>query len=82
MKLSANNKAAVVFDKRALLFGLLLSGLMSLIVSGVTTLRTIGLIDAMPRLWLSAWLFSWLVAFPCVTLLAPLVRRIVQRVLP
>ena len=62
------------------LFGLLLSGLMSLFVSGIATLRAIGLVEDFPGLWMSAWVSSWLVAFPTVLVVAPVVRRIVARV--
>jgi uncharacterized membrane protein len=63
-----------------LIFGLLLSGLMSLLVSGIATLRAVGFVPQLPALWLGAWLSSWLVAFPVVLVVAPLVRRIVARV--
>lgn len=60
------------------LFALLLSGLMSFIVSGVALMRNLGNIpDA--TLWIHAWLASWLVAFPAVIVIAPLVRKIVSR---
>ena len=59
-------------------FGFVLSALMSLIVSGISTVRTAGLIDTLPSLWLGAWLMSWLVAFPVVLVVAPMARRIVQ----
>jgi hypothetical protein len=62
-----------------LLFGFVLSALMSLIVSGIATVRTAGLIDNLPSLWLGAWLMSWLVAFPVVLIVAPMARRVVQR---
>ena len=60
------------------LFALLLSGLMSFIVSGVALMRNLG---DMPNatLWINAWLASWLVAFPAVILIAPVVRKIVSR---
>lgn len=61
------------------LFGLLLSGMMSAMVSGIATLRAAGLSEALPRLWLEAWLFSWAVAFPAVLVLAPFTRRVVAR---
>lgn len=61
------------------LFGFVLSALMSLIVSGISTVRTAGLIDNLPALWLGAWLMSWLVAFPVVLIVAPMARRVVQR---
>ena len=63
-----------------ILFGLLLSGLMSLIVSGIATLRAIGPVDGFTGLWMSAWISSWLVAFPSVLVIAPFVRRMVARV--
>lgn len=62
-----------------ILFGFLLSGLMSLVVSGIATLRAIGFVDGFPGLWMSAWASSWLVAFPTVLVVAPVVRRLVGR---
>jgi len=59
------------------LFGLVLSALMSLIVSCIATLRNAGLADGFVTLWLGAWLPSWLVAFPTVLFVAPLARRLV-----
>ncbi|MEM0947603.1 MAG: DUF2798 domain-containing protein [Pseudomonadota bacterium] len=61
------------------LFGLFLSGLMSLIVSGISTLRVTGLSPEFPALWLSGWLTSWAVAFPTVLVVAPLARKLVDR---
>lgn len=63
----------------AYLFGLLLSGFMSFIVSGIATWRVTGVTDAFPTTWISSWLSSWLVAFPTVLVVAPVVRRIVDR---
>ncbi len=62
-----------------ILFGFLLSGLMSLVVSGIATVRALGLVDGFPALWMSSWMSSWLVAFPTVLVVAPLVRRMVTR---
>ena len=62
-----------------ILFGFLLSGLMSLVVSGIATLRAIGFVDGFPGLWMSSWASSWLVAFPTVLVVAPFVRRVVAR---
>jgi Protein of unknown function (DUF2798) len=58
-------------------FGFVLSGLMSLMVSGIATIRTVGMIDGFVDLWVRAWLPSWLMAFPVVLVIAPLTRRIV-----
>ena len=61
------------------LFALLLSGLMSLLVSGVATLNAVGPVDGFAAKWLGAWLGSWAVAFPAVMVVAPFVRRVVAR---
>lgn len=63
-----------------LVFGALLSGFMSLIVSGIATARALGLPPDFLARWLSAWLAAWTVAFPAVLVVAPMVRRIVARV--
>lgn len=62
-----------------ILFGLILSGLMSLIVSGLSTLRALGLVEGVFGLWMGNWAASWAVAFPTVLVVAPLTRRIVGR---
>lgn len=59
------------------LFGLILSGLMSLLVSGISTWRAAGLEAGFAGLWIRAWLTAWLVAFPVVLVIAPLARRAV-----
>lgn len=59
------------------LFGFVLSALMSLVVSGIATLRNSGPVDGFVGLWLGAWLPSWLVAFPVVLVVAPVARRLV-----
>lgn len=63
-----------------ILFGLILSGCMSLIVSGIATWRAVGLPPGIVALWLTAWLNAWLIAFPSVLLIAPLTRRFVASV--
>ena len=59
------------------LFGLLLSGMMSCIVSGIATLRVLGWDVGFFANWMSSWSFSWLVAFPVVLIVAPITRRFV-----
>lgn len=63
------------------LFGLVLSGLMSFVVAGISTLRATGLVPGFPSMWIAAWLTAWLFAFPIVLFVAPVARRLVQRVL-
>ena len=58
-------------------FGFVLSALMSLVVSGISTVRTASLIEGFGNLWIGAWLPSWLIAFPIVLVVAPVARRLV-----
>ena len=60
------------------LFGFILSGVMSLLVSGIATYRASGPTDQFPALWASAWITAWVIAFPVVLLVAPLARRAVN----
>lgn len=63
-----------------ILFSLILSGLMSFMVSGLTIFRTTGLIDGFMMNWIGAWVFAWAIAFPTILVVAPIARRIVARV--
>jgi hypothetical protein len=56
---------------------LIISIFMSCIVSGISTLKSIGLIAGFISAWMSAWAASWVVAFPTLILILPVVRRIV-----
>ncbi|HET9617455.1 MAG TPA: DUF2798 domain-containing protein [Pseudolabrys sp.] len=58
-------------------FGFVLSALMSLVVSGISTVRTAGMIEGFGNLWIGAWLPSWLIAFPIVLIVAPVARHVV-----
>lgn len=61
------------------LMPLLLSVMMTFIVSGVATLRGIGLAPDFFTIWMQAWGLSWLVAFPTMLVVLPIVRRIVVK---
>jgi hypothetical protein len=61
-------------------FGLLLSGMMSFIVSGISTALAVGVHGDFPLQWLSAWAPSWAIAFPSVLVVAPFVQRILARI--
>ena len=63
-----------------LVFSFLLSILMSCLVSGVAVLNTAGLGDGFSKLWMTAWFKSWIVAFPAISILAPLTRRFVAKI--
>lgn len=62
---------------QAIVMPLVLSALMSGIVSFVSTAAGNGFQPDILALWVRAWAFSWLVAFPSLLLVLPLVRRIV-----
>jgi len=62
------------------LFGFLLSGMMSFVVSGIATLGAMGFVEGFTFSWITSWLGSWAVAFPVVLIVAPFVRRIVALV--
>lgn len=61
------------------LFGLVLSGVMSLLVSGISTFRVVGLHDGFVMIWARAWITAWLLAFPVALVVAPVARRVVDR---
>ena len=52
---------------------------MSCVVSGVSVLNTAGFVDALFGLWMNAWFKSWIVAFPSVSIIAPLVSRVLDK---
>jgi hypothetical protein len=62
-----------------ILFGLILSGIMSGIVTLVVAVKNFGFglhaLDA----WVPSWSFSWPVAFVVVLVVGPLVRRLVAK---
>lgn len=62
-----------------LLFGFVLSGVMSLVVAAVSTAVGHGVTGGeFLSLWVRSWLTARLVAFPVVLVAAPLARRLVR----
>lgn len=64
-----------------LTFSFFLSGMMSFLITGVATFRAIGLSANLLHIWVTAWPLSWLIAFPAVTVVAPIARRMSKLVL-
>ena len=60
-------------------FGFLVSGMMSCLASFVATVKALGFVDNLLGLWLPAWFLAWAVAFPTILVVAPFVRRFVDR---
>jgi len=60
--------------------GFILSGIMTLVISGISTFMALGLTAVALRAWPIAWLSSWVIAFPTVLVVLPIVRRLVARI--
>lgn len=58
------------------LFGFLVSGVMSLLVSAVAMLRAVGMTAGFHDAWMGAWLPSWAVAFAAILFVVPMVQRV------
>ena len=61
-------------------FALLLTGCMTFVVSGVTTLINIGLPADFLWRWGRAWLPTWAIAYPVMLVLRPVVQRATDRI--
>lgn len=57
-----------------------LSVLMTFVVSGISTVKALGLTAEFLQTWPTSWALSWIVAFPTLLLVLPLVRRLVTLV--
>ncbi len=60
-------------------FGLIMSGLMSCIVTGIATVKAIGFGGDTLGNWMASWAFCWPIAFTVILLLSPSVKRLVAR---
>ena len=56
---------------------LLMSGIMSFVIS----VFNVGLVTNIIMLWLQAWCFAFIVAFPTIIIVSPLVHKLVSLVL-
>ncbi|MDX1756245.1 MAG: DUF2798 domain-containing protein [Marinobacter sp.] len=61
---------------RNLVFAFFMSGLMSLCMSGVVTFFNTGMDAGFPARWMGAFLVAWAVAFPLVSIVAPVAHRL------
>lgn len=55
--------------------------LMTFVVSGVSTLRAIGLAPDFTGKWMQAWLISYIVAYPTMLAVGPFVRKLVAAIM-
>ena len=62
-------------------FGLILAGMMTFFVSGISNVIAIGISDpAFLSKWMRSWATTWAFAFPIILFVAPLVRKILHRI--
>lgn len=64
-----------------LVFSFFMALLMSCIMSFVITLFNVGFIENILFIWLKAWAFAFVVAFPTINLVAPIVNKLVSLVI-
>ena len=64
----------------AVVLPLFLSCIMTCLISGISTLRSVGLAPGVLQIWLSSWGISWLFAFPVLVTVLPVVRRLTAAV--
>lgn len=62
------------------LTGLILTGIMTFVVAGVSTFVASGSVAEWVSHWPPAWGLSWAVAFPTILVVMPRVRRLVGRI--
>ena len=48
---------------------------MTFLVSGVATIRALGLVPGVFGTWMASWMISWAIAFPTMLVMMPRVRR-------
>ncbi|MBU2917847.1 DUF2798 domain-containing protein [Psychrosphaera sp. F3M07] len=64
-----------------LVFAFFMALLMSCLMSFVITIFNVGFTDNLLTLWLQAWSFAFIVAFPAVVTVAPLVKKLTAAVI-
>ena len=75
-----NLKAAMIPKRfETIVFAFFMSLMMSFLMSGVVTFINLGIVDHFVILWFKAFIRAFAIAFPCVLLLVPLVRKIVGK---
>ncbi|MFA5632325.1 MAG: DUF2798 domain-containing protein [Porticoccaceae bacterium] len=62
-------------------FAFFMSLLMSCAMSLVISIFNVGLVHNIISIWLKAWAFAFVVAFPSIIMVAPVVQKLVELVL-
>lgn len=58
----------------------LLSGFMSFIMSGIITFINLGVVDGFVGIWLKAFGFAFVIAFPTIMLVFPVARKLAMKI--
>ena len=64
----------------SLLFGFIVSAIMTMVVSAISTFNNINNFDQFYFLWVESWLKSWAVAFPMILIVAPIAKSIISKI--
>jgi hypothetical protein len=64
----------------ALVMPLILTGMMTFVISGISTVNALGFTQLVLRDWPRAWMISWVVAYPTILVVLPVVRWLTARV--
>jgi hypothetical protein len=59
---------------------LLLSGFMSLIMSGAISFINLGWVNNFMEIWFHAWVVAYAIAFPSVLIVFPIARKFAMRI--
>jgi hypothetical protein len=62
-----------------IVFAVILTGVMTIVISGVATLINVGLPADFAHRWVRAWLPNWVIACPVLLLVRPFVQRLTER---
>ncbi len=64
----------------AIVLPFFLTFFMTFVISGISTLKSLGMVPAFWSIWPVAWGWSWAIAFPTLLVVMPLVRRLVSAI--
>ncbi|WP_159819431.1 DUF2798 domain-containing protein [Colwellia sp. 20A7] len=64
-----------------IVFSFFMALLMSCIMSFVISVFNVGMVSNIIDIWLNAWSFAFLVAFPAIIIVSPIVHKLVNIVL-
>ena len=64
-----------------MVFSFFMALLMSCIMSFVISIFNVGMVVNIVAIWLKAWSFAFIVAFPAIIIVSPLVHKLVSLVL-